>query len=127
MTIRITAACPVTMIDDANQLAMCLAFGPADGETYAGANWQDAQGNLYACASWEVRPEWVMVAQSPLSRPEWDVEPYQVNMAGASRAQEALVFSPEPIAADPSRLTAIGGMNGVEALAAMGLTPFITV
>ena len=33
----------------------------------------------------------------------------------------ALVFSTEPVAAVPDKLTAIGGMDGVAALAAMGL------
>jgi hypothetical protein len=34
----------------------------------------------------------------------------------------ALVFALEPVAAVPGALTAIGGVDGVEALAAMGLT-----
>ena len=128
MTIRITAAAPASMLDDCNALAMVLAFGPPDGDTYRGLNWQDAQGNFYACASWEARPEWVNAAQAPLVRPEWDVEPYQINMAGAKRAQDALVFwapseeTPTPPQASTTALTAIGGMSGLDALAAMGLT-----
>jgi len=117
---RITAACPEAMISDANQLAMVLAFGPDDGRTYGPAAWQDADGNLYAAASWEASPEWVTAAQSTLERPEWDTEDY-IDMVAAERAQAALVFSTEPVAADPAHLTAIGAMEGVEALAAMGL------
>ena len=120
---RITAACPEAMIDDANNLAMVLGQGPADALTYGALKWQDADGNLYAAASFVVKPQWVGGAQSALQRPEWDAEPYKVNMAGARRAQAALAFSLEPVLATPSALTAIGGMNGLEALAAMGLVP----
>lgn len=121
---RITVACPETLRDDANNLAMVLAFGPADALTYGGLNWQDAQGNLYASASFEARPEWVAGAQSPLQRPEWDSKPYVISMAAANRAQAALVFwagegsIPQAVA---DKLTAIGGMEGPVALVAMGL------
>ena len=133
---RLTAACPAAMIDDSNSLAMCLAFGPSDGNTYGPLNWQDAEGNLYAAASFEARPEWVTAAQSTLVRPEWDTklessdpsEPYVINMAGANRAQAALVFwvpseeEPDAPQASTAALTAIGGVDGLEALAMMGLT-----
>jgi hypothetical protein len=45
-----------------------------------------------------------------------------IDMVAAGRAQAALVFDLEPVAAVPDKLTAIGGMDGVEALQAMGLT-----
>ena len=128
---RITAACPEELINDANQLAMVLAYGPADANTYRGLNYQDANGNLYACASWQASPEFVPRATSPLVRPEWDTN-FIIDMAAAERAQAALAFwqptaeegvdNPIP-QANPSSLTAIGGMKGTEALQAMGLTP----
>ena len=118
---RITAAAPEALVSDSNQLAMALAFGPADGETYTGLNWQDSTGNLYAAASWEAREEWVQAATQPLVRPAWDVDEI-IDMDAAGRAQAALVFALEPVLAVPGTLTAIGGMDGVEALAAMGLT-----
>jgi hypothetical protein len=121
MVLRITAACPVALMDDANHLAMCLAFSEADGNTCANPQWQDADGNLYAAASWEAREEWIAVAQGPLTRPEWDVGGI-IDMDAANRAQAALVFSLTPVAASPTTLTALGGMDGLTALAAMGLT-----
>ena len=119
---RITAAAPEALIFSANQLAMCLAFSEADGETYRGLNWQDANGTLYAAASFEARPEWVMAAQAPLQRPAWDVDEV-IDMDAAATAQAALVFATEATAASPAQLTAIGDMSGPEALAAMGLPP----
>jgi hypothetical protein len=118
---RITAAAPESLIDDANQLAMVLAYGTDDANTYRGLNYQDADGNLYACASWEASPEFVPRATSPLVRPEWDTD-FIIDMAAAERAQAALVFSEEAVQATPAALTAIGGMTGTQALAAMGLT-----
>jgi hypothetical protein len=134
---RITVATPEALRDDSNALAMVLAFGPDDGNTYGSLNWQDADGNLYAAASFEARPEWVTVAQAPLERPEWDVElessdpseePYVINMESATRAQAALVFwvpseeTPDAPQASTTALTAIAGVDGLEALSLMGLT-----
>lgn len=124
---RITIACPAALIADANNLAMALAFGPADALTFREPSWQDAEGNLYSAASLEATDEWVAEAQDTLSRPEWDTD-YTVNMAGAQRAQDALVFwvpseeTPEPPTASPDALVAIGGVDGLAALDAMGLS-----
>ena len=118
---RITCAAPEALVYEANQLAMCLAYGPADGETYVGLNWVDADGNLYAAASFEARDEWITFAQAPLVRPAWDTTEI-IDMVAAERAQAALVFSTEALPASTAALTAIGGMDGVAALAAMGLT-----
>ena len=121
---RITLSCPEALRPDANNLAMVLAFGPPDALTYGALNWQDADGNLYAAASFLARPEWITAAQSTLQRPEWDTQPYTISMAAANRAQDALVFwsgeGPIPQAA-PGALTAVAGMEGLDALAAMGL------
>ena len=118
---RVTAAAPEAIVSDANQLAMCLAFSEADGETYTGLNWTDTNGNLFAAASWEARDEWVQAATQPLVRPAWDVDEI-IDMDAATRAQAALAFALEPVLAVPGALTAIGEMDGVEALQAMGLT-----
>jgi hypothetical protein len=118
---RITAAAPEALIYECNQLAMCLAYSVADNLTYTGLNWTDSTGNLYAAASWEARDEWVAGATQPLVRPAWDVDEI-IDMVAAGRAQAALVFALEPTLAVPGALTALGGLDGVEALAAMGLT-----
>lgn len=118
---RITAACPASLVADANHLAMCLAAGPADGQTYRlPCAWQDHAGGLYSAASWEASDEWIAHAQGPLTRPAWDVDEV-IDMDAAARAQAALVVSAEPVAASPAALTAIAGMSGPDALAAMGL------
>jgi len=118
---RLTIACPEALRDDANQLAMVLGYNPSDAETYVGLNWQDAGGNLYACASLIVSDAFVSTAQSTLSRPAWGTDNH-VNMAGANRAQAALVFSLTPVTAMPDKLTACVGDDPLATLAAMGLT-----
>ncbi len=122
---RITCAAPEALVADANQYAMCLAFGPADAYTYVGLNWQDADGNLYAATSFEARDEWITFAQAPLVRPAWDTDEI-IDMPAAEAAQAVLVFSTEPLQATPGQLTAMGGPNGPEALALMGLTAYTT-
>ena len=118
---RLTIACPDAMRDDANNFAMVLGYGPSDAETYVAQNWQDADGNLYACASLPVSDAFTTTAQSGLQRPAWDTDNH-VNMAGANRAQAALVFSLTPVTAMPDKLTACVGDDALATLAAMGLT-----
>jgi len=118
---RLTIACPEALRDDANQLAMVLGYGPDDTETYVALNWQDAGGNLYACASLIVSDAFTTAAQSGLQRPAWDTD-NTVNMAGANRAQAALVFSLTPVTAMPDKLTACVSDDALATLAAMGLT-----
>ena len=118
---RLTIACPTTLRSDANNFAMVLGYDPADAETYVALNWQDADGNLYAVASLPVSDTFTTTAQSPLQRPAWDID-NTVNMAGANRAQSALVFSLTPVAAMPDKLTACAGDDALATLAAMGLT-----
>jgi hypothetical protein len=118
---RLTIACPDALRDDANQLAMVLGYGPDDAATYVALSWQDAAGNLYACASLPVGAAFTTTAQSGLQRPAWDTDNV-ISMAGANRAQAALVFSLEPVQAMPDKLTACAGDDALATLAAMGLT-----
>ena len=118
---RLTIACPAALRSDASNLAMVLGYGPDDAETYGTPNWQDADGNLYACASLPVGAAFTTGAQAALQRPAWDTDSH-VNMAGANRAQAALVFSLTPVTAMPDKLTACAGDDAMATLAAMGLT-----
>jgi len=118
---RITAAAPEALVFDSNQFAMCLGYSLADGLTFSNLNWQDANGGLYGCASWEASEEWLGKAQEPLERPSWDVDEV-IDMVAAGRAQAALVVSTEAVAAYPAVLTAISGMQALDAIADMGLS-----
>ena len=123
---RLTAICPAAMVDDANALAAVLAYGPADLQTFV-PGWQDANGTAFYVASWDADDAWVSGAQSALGRPAWDTANV-VNMAGAGRAQQALVLwtpteaDPTPPKATVSIMLVIGGMPPLTALAAAGLT-----
>jgi len=121
---RITIACPVAMTSDANQLAMVLAFGPADALTYGEGTWQDDASNLYSAASGIIGSQFLGMATSTLVRPAWDTDNL-VNMAGAARAQAAvaLIQGDDSPLASPTQITAILGDDGLAALAAMGLAP----
>ena len=121
---RLTVSCPEHMRDDANQLAMVLAFSEADALTYGPLNWVDAAGNYYySAASFLALDEWIQAATLPLNRPEWDTGEI-IDMQAATRAQAALVVhlgdGPIPQAA-PGKLTCVAGEDGLAALAAMGL------
>lgn len=113
--IRLTFACPAAHIDDANQLARVVGYGPDDDKTYGEPRYQDAAGNLYAVASGLVVPHFVEVATSPLTEPEWGAD-----MAAAQRAQ-ALAALGQPAA--PEHIAAFVGDDVAGALAFLGLTP----
>ena len=117
---RLSIACTDALRSDANNLAMVLGYGPADAETYGTPNWQDAAGNLYAVASLPVSDTFTTAAQVALQRPAWDTDS-AISMAGANRAQAALVFSLEAVEVAPDKLTACAGDNALAVLAAMGL------
>jgi len=112
------------------------------------AQWQDASGNLSRVMSMPVQSSFEERAglRGDLQRPpedigEYDPEtgeygaPYVVNLTGARRAQDKLViWQPAPIdpetgeppdnpvpQADGTKIVAVVGMKGTDALAAMGL------
>jgi hypothetical protein len=121
---RMTVATPDAHRAAANHLACVLGASMADALTYGPPTWQDAQGNLYACASVDVGEEWLAAAQQPLQRPAWDTAE-QIDMAAAAQAQALIVLwagEGAPPLASPGALTVIVGMEGVDAVAAMGLT-----
>lgn len=116
----ITAAIPAALVDDANDLAMCLGTSLADGETFRGLNWVDGQGNLYAAAAFEWDDERIEQVAVTLVRPAWDSDK-SVNVTGANRAQDVWTFSMDAVLAVPAVITVRGGVDGVTALAEMGL------
>jgi hypothetical protein len=126
----VTIAVPAAHVADANDLAMALGFSTADQMTYGDPSWQDAAGNLYSAASLVGSDRFVQAATSTLQRPAWDAEQY-ISMAAANRAQDLVVLrladgGTDAPQATPNAITAIGGMKGRDALAAMGLTHVAT-
>ena len=122
----LTIAVPAAHVADANNYAMALGYSTADELTYGAPSWQDAAGNLYSSASLVVSDGFVTAATSTLQRPAWDAEQY-ISMAAANRAQALIVLwmfgsSTDTPQVNPNAIAAIGGMKGLDALAAMGLT-----
>jgi hypothetical protein len=122
----LTIAVPSAHVADANQFAMVIGYSIADGQTYGAPTWQDSAGNLYSAASLTVSSGFVQAATTALQRPAWDTEEV-VDLVAASRAQALVVLwldgsdttAPQ---ANTNSITAIGGMSGLDALTAMGLT-----
>lgn len=127
-TLRVTIFAPEAEISDANNLAMVLGQGPADGSTFGTAGYEDASGNLYAVSSTVARQTFPTDAASPLQRPAWDNPAegtaYAISMAAAERAQaKVVVYDPEaPVQADPSRILAIVHPDARQAIEWAGVT-----
>lgn len=112
--IRVTIACPETLIGDANQFALCLGLGPEDAHTYGRACWQDEAGNRYAVASAVVGEGFLAVSGAGLRAPAWPVD-----LAAAARAQARVTLG---LPATPDRLAAMVNLTPEAALAALGLS-----
>lgn len=129
--ILVTIAVPAALIADARQLARCIGYSADDEGTFGAPSWQDSEGRRYSVASGPVWPAFLMVPYEPLKEPEWGAD-----MEAASKAHEVLVVSdcrptednPDPVVepADPDFITAVVGLEGLEALDLMGLTPIPT-
>jgi len=110
-------------LDDARSFAAYMEKDLSVLMTYV-EGWQDTNGNPVWVASAPKPDWWLLKAQSPFGdRPEVDTE-NDINMTGAGRAYDALTIwdgvSPVPQSA-PGKITAIAGMVGPDALAAMGV------
>ena len=109
-------AVPTAHIDDGNQLARCIGYGPADDRTFSfGPNMQDEAGNTYTFASGWVVDYFDQIAAAELQEPAWGCD-----LAAAQRAQ-AMVRIDE--AATPDTIAAVMLDDITEALRVMGLVP----
>jgi hypothetical protein len=123
---RVTVAvCPddTFSLEDARSFAAYMEEDLSVLLTYVPGRY-DSAGNPVWVASAPKPDWWLAKAQAPFGdRPEVDTE-NAINMAGAERAYNALTIwdgvSAFPQAA-PGRITAIAGMDGPDALAAMGV------
>ena len=124
---RLTIATPAAHVDIANHYAMALGYSEADRLTYRTASWQDAAGNLYSAASLEVSDGFVGLAVRDLPRPDWDTESI-IDRAKVAQSQQLVnLWIPNeegtlPPLATKNKITAVLGMEGTDAMAAMGLT-----
>ena len=119
-TIRVTVAAPVSLMPDANQLALALGESSADDQTFGTASYQDAQGNLYAVASTVAKPIFAEMAGQRLQAP--DHAP-GMDLVAAARAQSLLQINNGMAA--PDVIAVILGSrleSAQDHIAALGLT-----
>lgn len=118
---RVTIFVPEAMIDDANQLGLCLGQSVADAQTFKPAAWQDAAGNRYSVSSTLAKATFPEAAATALSAPAFAPD---ADLAAAERAQAALVmYDPQaPAQAGTAHILAIIGEGATAALALAGVT-----
>lgn len=118
--INITIAVPADMVADANALARCVGYSADDERTFGDPAWQDAEGHAYSVASGGVKRKFLDDALAPLTEPEWGAD-----LVAANRAQALLVVAlpgDEVQPVDPEHISAVAGMDGLAAIAMLGLT-----
>jgi len=118
--INITIAVPTALVSDANALARCVGYSSDDEGTFREPSWQDGSGNLYAVASGPVWPAFLAVPGQALVEPEWGAD-----LVAATRAQALLVVAlpgDEVLPVSPEHISAVAGMDGLAAIAMLGLT-----
>jgi len=127
---QITMIVPAAHRADATALVMALGASAADWQgAFANLTQQDADGAQYAVACWDARDAWLAkVADAPV-RPAWDVEPFEVNIAGAERARALVVLHepgepvPVPQASGETILILIGNPEAMVAAAGLVRIP----
>ena len=149
----LTVACPELDRDDATHMGVLHGWvagsSPAAWQGAFSPQMQDADGNLYrffshAAVSQETIDLLLAALEmADLQRPPMDVPDedgnYTINLAGANRAHDKLrgnvwmPATPDPETSempanpvpqiDGTKIVAVVGMKGTDALAAMGLTP----
>lgn len=125
MTLRITIVCPESMIDDANQFALCVGNSTADVQTFQRAGWEDASGRKFALASLLSSDDFPELASSALRAP---THAPATDLVAASRAQALLttwspLVSSTPPAPDHTKLLAIVGVEPRVVIPLLGLMP----
>lgn len=116
--IQVTIACPVALISAANELARCIGYSEADGETFSLA---PVIGG-YAVAAGLVQPEFVSDAFQPLTEPEWGAD----MIAAASAQAEVVLIEPAedgtPQEIPEGKILAVVGLDPAAARALLGLS-----
>lgn len=133
-TLRVTIACPETMIPQANQLALAVGQSANDNQTFGEPQYADSFGNRYAVASTLATEGFPQVAQSPLDQvvatKPWllDREGNSlVDLALAEAAQDATqvyILTAPGGSVNPNTLTAVINPDPKAALDSMGLSRF---
>jgi hypothetical protein len=122
----LTIIVPEAHMTAANHLGMCKGYSEADGLSYRGANWQDAQGNLYSTTSL-MSHQFAADPMAPCERPEWDTEEV-VDLVQAAAAQGMIqLYTPsDPDSVKPTlgpdTIIVVRGPLPLDALAMMGIS-----
>jgi hypothetical protein len=149
-TVILTVACPEAARPDATHMGIVHGWlqgqTPAEWQGAFSAQYQDSQGNLYRVFSLPVGQAAIdgmlqLLQLADLQRPPMDVPDengdYLINMAAVNRAHDMLrgnvwmPATPDPETGempdnpvpqiDGTKIVAVVGMKGTDALAAMGL------
>jgi len=122
----LTILVPEAHMTAANHLGMCKGYSEADGLSYRGANWQDAEGNLYSTTSL-MSSQFAADPMAPCERPEWDTnEVVDLGQATAAQAMIQLYTPSDPDSVKPTlgpnTIVVVRGPLPLDALAMMGIS-----
>ena len=120
----VTAACPVSMLDEGNHMAACLGESIHDLETYGRVLRQDADGNQYAICSTVATNAILFKSAGAAARPAFDTDEL-IDLDKANAGLAALVIYPQGEVtglATPTQITAYLNVEPQQALEMMGLT-----
>ncbi len=122
----LTIIVPEAHMTAANHLGMCKGYSEADGLSYRGANWQDAEGNLYSTTSL-MSHQFAADPMTPCERPSWDTEGViDLTKATAAQAMIQLYTPSDPDSVKPTlgpnTIVAVRGPLPLDALAMMGIS-----
>jgi hypothetical protein len=122
----LTIIVPEAHMAAANHLGMCKGYSEADGLSYRGANWQDAEGNLYSTTSL-MSHQFAADPMAHCERPVWDTdEVVDLTQATAAQGMIQLYTPSDPDSVKPTlgpdTIVVVRGPLPLDALAMMGIS-----
>lgn len=119
---RMTLAVPEALMPQANQLALIAGESPDDVNTFAAANWQDADGNLYAVCSTVIKPVVLGMFGINLSNITLPTHAVNADVVAAQQALDKVVMYKQGDKASTANIMCAIDFEPLQAFSDMGLT-----
>lgn len=122
-THRLTVACPESLIEAANHVAVSIGESGGDFESFQLADWVDSLGNRYAVASMQCTDRLIQKAATMLERREFAPDEWSFELASFAQSKIQLWLGEGKIpSAKPDAIVGIVLDDPMTAIQLLGIT-----
>ena len=124
---RVTVACPESLMEPANHLAVAVGEMAGDFYTFTDAKYEDEDGSKYAVISTAVTDLFFVLSGSQLEKRSFAPDDWSFELASLAQSKVNLWLGPAdqddvPPLANTEQIVGVVGNDPQAAIAAMGLT-----